>query len=204
MDQSQDNPKASLSAEEKLNNMASDAADLNKEVGFMDPGAERKRKSGSGRHKKDCTCEKCVARRSSSGPSLGRQRIIGGPGEELPRPQVDPIQELMPVTTGLVSFYSNWLVQIAEDERARLTKEKSDVLAHTSAVCLNQYFPGVLGSHAALIVLCVTVAETSFAAVKLRRENLEKMKAEARRQQGVNQNSVRQNVQPLGGENLAV
>lgn len=163
------------SPETKLNIMADESATLSSGTGFMEPGTTRKRGRPKGSTKK-------VG--STPGSSFDSGVSPGGTSASSHQvPHVDPIAELMPLTTGLASFYSNMLIQIAEDQRAALTKEKSDIIAHTSAVCLNQYFPGALGAHASAIVLGVTVLETSLTAVRLRKENLEKMREEFRRKQ---------------------
>ncbi len=168
----QTNPQAEpvippdIKPEEKLNIMAEDAAAQAGQNQFMSPGRKRGRP------------------RKVPGDGSGEAKKMGPkpqPGSVGPVPQVDPIAELMPLTMGLASFYSNMLVQIAEDERAKLSKEKSDLIAHCSAVCLNQYWPGALGKHASAIVLAVTVGETSFVAYRLRKENLERLREEARR-----------------------
>lgn len=98
---------------------------------------------------------------------------------EIERTKVDPIQESMQLTGPLVEMYSNMLVQIAEDERARLNSETKSTMVHTSAVVINQYFGGI-GEHAALITLAMVTASTSFNAWKLRAENLEKLREEKR------------------------
>jgi hypothetical protein len=101
------------------------------------------------------------------------------------QPQIDPIQESMQLTRPLVELYSGALVQIAEDERARLTGETKESMVHVSAVVINQYFGGI-GAHAALITLAVITASTSLNAWKLRMENLEKLKAEKIRRDQAN------------------
>lgn len=155
------------SPEEKLNIMAQNAKAETSAGGFMNPGAKRRgRRPGS-------------KNQARSGPGVAGGTSGPGPmAGGTPQPHVDPIAELMPVTKGLATFYSNFLVQIAEDERAKLTEEKHAVISHTAAVCLNQYFPGVLGAHAALIVLSVTVLETGMSAMRFRNENLEKLREE--------------------------
>jgi hypothetical protein len=183
------NEAIALKPEEKLEQMASNARAEVGDHGFMNPGAKRR---GRGRPRGSKNGAKHVDPHGDpAGPidqSLNENRQ-----------QVDPIQELMPLTHGLASFYSNFLVRLAEDERARLTKEKSDIIAHTSAVCLNQYFPGALGSHASAIVLGVTVLETSMVAIALRKENLEKLREEyKRKKQAESQNQPPPPARPNG------
>lgn len=159
-----DQQPTEVSTSEKLNIMATEAGDLAGQKGFMNPGAERKKR---GRPRKD----------QGAGPQKPAHDPIPGSTVNV-APPIDPIAELMPLTTALATFYSQFLVQIAEDERVALTKDKHQLVAHTSAVCLNQYMPGVLGKHASAIVLIVTIAETSFVAYRLRMENLARLRKE--------------------------
>lgn len=168
-----------LKPEEKLSHLAEKSKEHAHEGGFMEPGTTRKKRgrpAGSGKGQSQSGVHGFGG--SQTGTGGDRPSPLGSNG-----PQRDPIAELMPLTTGLASFYSNMLVQIAEDERARPGKDKELAVAQLSACCLNQYFPNAFGLHAAAITLCIVVAETSFTAVRLRKENLEKYRAEARRRQ---------------------
>ena len=147
-----------------LSSLASDAASIEAEGGgFMKPGEKRKR----GRPKKT---EAAAPTKAPAGATTS-----GGPSNG---PQVDPITELLPLTKTTTALYSNVLVMYAEDERARPDKNTQDALSHAQAACLVQYFPNSFGNHAALILLATIIGSTGFNAWALRRENLEKLKAE--------------------------
>ena len=163
--------EADFSNGAKLSSLANDAAEIEKTSGgFMEPGLKRKRGRPAGSKKKSDEGHSGQTIGGLSGPS---------PSGTGAAPSVDPIAELMPLTTALTSFYSGFLVQIAEDERARLDKTTSDTLSHTTAVCMNQYFPNAMGKHASLVVLLCIIGQTSFTAYQLRKENLAKLMKEA-------------------------
>lgn len=165
-----------LNPEDKLSHLAEKSKEHALDGGFMEPGTTRKKRGRPmGSTSKD---RPQPGVHGHGGPQA--KDGVSSPNGGAPR---DPIADLMPLTTGLASFYSNMLVQIAEDERARPGKDKETAVAQLSAVCLNQYFPNAFGVHAAAITLCIVVAETSFTAISIRRENLEKYRAEARRRQ---------------------
>jgi len=155
---------------EKLTNLASDAASIEKDGGgFMNPGEKRKR----GPYKK----------RGQAGPENGVNQTRSTAKDQpsvASGPAIDPIKELKPLTATVVGMYSNVLQMYAEDERARPDDKTQDCMAEASAACLHQYFPDTFGKHAALILLATIVGTTSFNAWILRRENLEKLKRERR------------------------
>ena len=152
----------------KIANLASDAAATEKQSpGFMEPGSKIKGKrgpKGPWKHKDE----------KEAGPQAAQ-----GPAQ---KPPVDPVAELMPVTSQVTEFYSNFLIQFAEDDKAGLEPGIKQTMAHTGAVCLNQYFPNAMGVHAPLIVLLCIVGQTSFNAYMMRQMNLEKLKEQKRRQ----------------------
>lgn len=167
---------------QKLSNLASDAIEAEKDSpGFMEPGSKIKKKRGP----KGPWKNKSAGVTGQSGPasSVGEGQTHPSSG---PTP-VDPIAELLPLTTQVTLFYSNFLVQFAEDEKARLDKQTETVMAHTSAVCLQQYFPNAMGTHASLIVLMLIVGQTSFNAYSLRQQNLEKLREEKRQREAMRQ-----------------
>lgn len=148
----------------KLENLASDAASIEKEAGgFMQPGEKRRR----GRPRKD----------PNAPPKEQAQ----------PNPQVkDPIPEIKTLTKPVVGLYSNVLVMYAEDEKAALNDQVQEALSETSAQCLHQYFPDTFGKHTALIVLTLTVGSTFLNAWRIRKENIEKMKEEKAHRESMN------------------
>ena len=149
--------------------MASEAAVIEKSgPGFMEPGDKIKKKRGPKGPWKN---------KEPEAPSVSQSQSPGL------APQTDPVSELLPVTNQLAIFYSKFLVQFAEDERAALNQETQNHISHASAVCLNQYFPDAMGKHAALVVLLCIVGQTSFTAYTLRSQNLEKLKDQKRRQE---------------------
>src|ERR1700726_1762505 len=88
--------------------------------GFMEPGAKLKKKRGPKGPWKHT--EKTAA---------GDTTTAAGPVNLL-TPPVDPIKELQPLTDQLTIFYSNMLVQIAEDERAALSGETQKIMSHST------------------------------------------------------------------------
>lgn len=151
---------------EKISSLAMEASEVEKDSpGFMEPGSRVKGKRGP------------------KGPWKHKEHMNGGtpdPANQKPgaQPLRDPVAELRPLTDQAVTFYSNLLVQYAEDERARLVPQTHEILSQSSAMAMNQYFPNAIGAHASLIVILLVVGQTGMNAHHLRRENLEKLRAE--------------------------
>lgn len=71
-------------------------------------------------------------------------------------------------------------VKLAEDKEAAIGVVEMEVLVDTSAACVHQYLPNLLGEHANLIVLSVTFAQWSLRVYLLRQAKLEQLIAERR------------------------
>lgn len=148
------------SGPEKVKVMAQEAKEIDKESSFMEPGLKKKRgPKGPWKNK------------AQSGPSV----------QTAPTPNPEAVQEetvntlkqiIGPVWQVIDSGAVKWA---GDDERAALGKERLEIVTHTSAVCVNQYFPDALGKHAPLILLTVTTLTWGVTVFAIRRENIQKL-----------------------------
>lgn len=145
----------------KLEQLATDAGNEESAGSFMNPGGKKKR-----------------------GRKPGSKNKAKEPDEVLPRETIDPEAEreaLKPVIRPVFKLMSMAGVRAAEDERAALSDEQQEMMTHTASGVVVKYMPGV-SEHADLICLSLMMSQWAITVVMLRRENLEKMRAERRAQ----------------------
>lgn len=177
------------SPEEKLTKMANDAKEASSiSGGFMEPGT-KKRGRPKGSKFKSGAPEDGGARTSQS--YNGAEKAPGG------GPSVDHTADLMPLVKPLWQIADRTAVQYAGDERAAIGSDRLQILTQTTAQCLNQYLPDILGKHAPLCVLLVTVMQWGVVIYQVRTDNINKMKNE--RNAG---NSTQPSKSPMGEANL--
>lgn len=153
--------------EEKLQNMALDAKEASATNGFMQPGTKSK---GRGRPKGSKNEKSGAPKDAGRGPDSSNDP--GRPGG----PNTDHTAELIPLVRPLWLMADRMALEYAGDNRASLGAERMQILVQTSAQCLNQYLPDMLGKHAPLCVLLVTVMQWGVVVYSVRQDNIQKMK----------------------------
>lgn len=154
--------------EQKLDHMANQAAEhIGDSGGFMEPGTKKRGRPKGSKDKRSGPTQDPGARTQGSSTNSA----AGGP-------TVDHTAELIPLVRPLWLIADRTAVEYAGDERAALGADRLQVLVQTSAQCLNQYLPDVLGKHAPLCVMLVTVMQWSVIVYSVRRDNIEKIKRE--------------------------
>lgn len=156
----------SLSLDQLKNDVqGEDSADT-----FMEPGKKRR-----GRPK------------GSKNKSSDTQKVnpMGGGSDLPPTPDVEQTKKLVRPAVEAISFMG---VKIAEDPSAAMQPTELEIIVETSALCINQYLPGVLGTHANAIVLSVTLAQWSLRVWLLRQAKLEELKQKTNQMKDVGGN----------------
>lgn len=145
---------------------AEDSADT-----FMEPGKKRRGRPKGSKNQKTSDAQ--------------RVNPVGGSAELPPTPDVEQTKKLVRPAVEAISFMG---VKIAEDPAAAMQPTELEIIVETSALCINQYLPGVLGTHANAIVLSVTLAQWSLRVWLLRQAKLEELKQKANQMKDVGGN----------------
>lgn len=157
----------SLSLDQLKNDVqGEDSADT-----FMEPGKKRRGRPKGSKNK-------------TSDSNAQRVNPMGGP-DVPPTPDVEQTKKLVRPAVEAISFMG---VKIAEDPGAAMQPTELEIIVETSALCINQYLPGVLGTHANAIVLSVTLAQWSLRVWLLRQAKLEELKQKANQMKDVGGN----------------
>lgn len=153
-------PPAPADVKEKVADLAAAATEEVEAGGFMDPVAKKR-----GRPKGSKT--------------RPREPEVLEPAPD-PQAEINAIKPLMRPMWGMISQAG---VKIAETPEAAIGPAELEVLVDTSAACVHQYLPGLLGTHANLIVLCVTFSQWSLKVYMLRQLKLAELIEERRRRE---------------------
>jgi len=167
--------KSKIEVDQKLSHFAGEADSEEKENAFMNPVKKRGRPLGS----------KNKAHDEPLPPSLNLD--------------ADNVQKIRTYIAPVVELCSEVGFRVSEDEKGRLSPQETEIITQSAASCINLYLPNVMGRHADLIVLTITMAQWSARVFMLRKMNLEAL----RRQHAMStDNPVKENSVPssLGGE----
>lgn len=160
----------------KVKAMAEEAKQIDQSQSFMEPGTKTEGKKrgpkGPWKNKKDSGGAAGMGS-AGNGPTL-----LSGPTPE--QIQAETIKSLEQILDPLWSLIDAQAVAWAGDDRRASLGERKPLVVHTSAICLNQYFPDALGRHAPLILLTVTVATWSVGVFAVRADNIRKLREEKR------------------------
>lgn len=158
------------SPKEKLTNLASEAAEVEKTSGgFMNPGAKRKRGRPQGSQSK-----------VGAGPQLTGSQSISPGQTSSPAPGIDLVTKWIPWSTMYTEMLSNLCIQVAEDEKAKIIEPQKTLLIQSGAQVGADFLGDVGSKWMNLTAFLGVSALAGFAAYKLRSENLEKLRAEKR------------------------
>lgn len=151
---------------EKLEKLASDAAQEKGAASFMDPGAKKKRGRPKGSVKKETEAPRARE-----------------PDAILPPPDMEKEREtLKPVLAPVFNLMSMAGVKIAEDEKAAIPEATQVMMTHCASGCVAKYLPGI-SQHADAICLSLMMSNWAMTVWLLRRENLARMREEIREKQ---------------------
>lgn len=135
---------------------------------FMDPVKKRGRPKGSKNKQSKAEHVNPMSGGIATTPSADPQRAI---------------DELKPVMRPMWSMISNVGVKLSETPEAAIGATEMEILVNTSAACVNQYLPGLLGTHANLVVLSCTFGQWAVRVYLLRLAKIEQYKEEFRQRQ---------------------
>lgn len=168
--------KSRPEVDSKISNFASEASNVEQEQGFMNPVKPRGRPKGAKNLPKDAPLP----------------HNMGSDAETL--------ASLKQLVTPVADMLSEVGYRVAEDEKARLSATEIDIITTSAAKCINLYLPNVMGKHADLIVLSVTMAQWSARVYMLRQMNLEKLRSQYRNSVKENSSNPDEVSAGLGGE----
>lgn len=142
--------KSKPEAESKVSTFAAEAANVETQNEFMNP-IKRGRPKGSKNNVK-----------IETPPDLNLDK--------------ENVEKLKTYLTPVVDLVSEVGYRVSEDEKGRLSSQEIEIITSSAASCVNLYLPNVLGRHADLIVLTVTMAQWSVRVYMLRQMNLDKLR----------------------------
>jgi len=147
---SQETP-VNTEAVEKLDTLAKDAAEEPAEGAFMEPKKKRTYKK--------------------------RKKVVE---DETALPNAVDIEKTKGYVRPVFGMISNLGVKLAETQEAALGPNEMEICVDAAAQCVNQYLPNVLGEHAALVVLSLTLTNWGVRVAMLRAKRLEELRAQKR------------------------
>lgn len=152
---------------EALDNLTLHAAQEDNSGTFMNPPAKGKRGRKPGTKNKPKNVE---------GNEEGISVAVN-PEEQ--RRQVEAIKGYVEPVFHMLSTVG---VKVAESEQAAIGAKELVVMVDAAANCINQYLPDVLGRHAHLTVLSVTMASWGIRVYMIRQAKIEELRANMHRE----------------------
>lgn len=121
-----------------------------------------------------------VSKRGKRGPykKRGRDESEEKTSEAETQNLAVEIDKLKPLMRPMWETVSTLGVKIAETPDAAIGPNELIVFVDTSAACVHQYLPGLLGTHANLIVLSLTFGQWAARVYMLRQMQLDKLRRE--------------------------
>lgn len=102
-------------------------------------------------------------------------------GKEEAPPAQSPAEQLEATKVWVkpvIGIMSTAGARIAEDERGLMTPSELDVIVNSTAGCIQQYLPDILGKHGNAVVLCVFMTQWTARVYLVRQENLARLRAQ--------------------------